>query len=99
MLAKISNEATFDDLYAMDVSDTNTQMVTAYRAQNLYVRFYSYNGAFTLDTTVPLPTSGGKELINISSVTYIALFASGYPKYKIIHEITKKVIDLELNTG
>ena len=31
MLAKISNEATGNDILSMDVSDTNTQLVTAFR--------------------------------------------------------------------
>ena len=79
MLAKISDESTGDDIYSLEVSDTNTQMVTALRAMNQYLRFYSYNGAFTLDTTIPTPAIGNGELINITTVPYIAFFSQNSP--------------------
>ena len=99
MVGKIANESTGDDILAMDVSDTNTQMVTAFRAQNPYIRFYTFNGAFTLDTTVPIPSAGDGSLINITTATYIAFFKVGDPQYKIIHEVTKEVIVLDLSPG
>ena len=64
-----------------------------------YIRVYSYNGVFTLDTTIPILDNNNGGLININSASYFAHFCVSNPQYKFINEITKEAIELQMMPG
>ena len=99
MSTKSGNELLPDDIYHMDISDTTTDIVVTGDSSNALVRFYRYNGAFTADGTIPSFDPNHKAINNINSATYFAYFNGGDTKYKIIHELTKAVIELDLIPG
>ena len=66
MSAKVANEFLGDDIYHLDVSDTDPEIVVTADATAFLVRFYRYNGAFTADGTVASLSAQHEGIININ---------------------------------
>ena len=100
MDTKIAEEVLSNDPYHLDVSDTNTDIIATADSTDFLLKFFKHTGAtFTADGTVATFNNNHKAIINIRKAAYFAYFNGNDSKYKIVHEVSKAVIEIDLIVG